>query len=258
MNQRLKSAAQAVCDVSEGLVLATVEIAAAPERVFRALSEAQDIVAWWGSDDTYRTTKHTADLRVGGKWRSEGQGKDGHSFFVEGEFLEIDAPRKLVLTWQAAWDGGNITTITYRLEAIDGGTRLTVRHAGFDGRADSCRGHTEGWERVLGWLSAFATGAPALAAFLCRLIPPRPSFAFDLTDDERAMMMRHGAYWREQLAAGRAVVFGPVADPAGPWGLGVVRAENLEAVKAFEAADPAILSGLGFRYEILPMLRAVH
>ncbi len=66
----------------------------APERVFRAITDAKEIPAWWGSDDMYRTTKHTADLRVGGKWRSEGKGKDGNEFAVEGEFVEIDPPRK--------------------------------------------------------------------------------------------------------------------------------------------------------------------
>ncbi len=257
MSGRLKSAARAVCDVTAGVVLADVEIAAPPERVFRALTDPKDIVAWWGSDSTYRTTQHTADPRVGGKWRSEGMSHDGHAFAVEGEFLEIDAPRKLVQTWRADWDGGNVTTLTYRLEPSDGGTRLVVRHDGFDGRADACRGHSEGWQGVLAWLAAFASSAPPLAAFMCRLIPPRPTFASDMNDEERAVMMKHGAYWREKLAAGRAIVFGPVADPNGAWGLGVVRAENLEAVKAFEANDPAIVSGRGFRYEVLPMLRAV-
>lgn len=257
MKSKLKSAARAVCDVTEGLILATVEIAATPERVFRAITDPKELPMWWGSDDTYRTTKHAADLRVGGKWRSEGKGQDGTEFHVEGEYVEIDPPRKLVQTWVAPWDGNHVTTITYRLEPIDGGTRVTLRHHGFAGRADSCRSHTEGWERVLGWLTAFVKEEPALGAFMVKLIPPRPTFVADMTDAERATMLQHQAYWREKLAEGRAVVFGPVADPSGGFGLGVVRAENLDAVKAFEASDPAILANAGFRYEIFPMLRAV-
>jgi hypothetical protein len=69
--------------------------------------------------------------------------------------------------------------------------------------------------------------------------------------------MEHAAYWTGQLQAGRAIVFGPVGDPKGAWGLGVVRAPDLDAVRAFEADDPAVRSGRGLRYEILPMLRAV-
>jgi uncharacterized protein YndB with AHSA1/START domain len=254
------TAARAIADVTSGTILASVEIAAPPERVFRALT-SDDITRWWGSDDLYRTTKFTADLRVGGKWRSDGQGADGSPFHVEGEYVTIDPPHLLVHTWKPAWEEGAPTTITYRLEATSIGTRLTLRHEGFIGRAESCNGHASGWERVLGWLDGFfaaAAAAPAGAHFLVRLIAPRPSFAFDMSPEEKAMMGAHGTYWREQLAAGRAIVFGPVNDPAGPWGLGVIRAADEAEVRRFEAADPAVSSGRGFRYEILPMLAAVY
>jgi uncharacterized protein YndB with AHSA1/START domain len=148
-----RGAPRAVADVTEGLILASVEIAAPPERVFRALA-SEELTRWWGSADTYRVTKWTGELRVGGAWRSDGVGADGKPFSVAGEFLEIDPPRKLVQTWRADWDAGLPTTITYRLEPITRGTRLTVRHEGFAGRPESCQGHTEGWERVLDWLAA--------------------------------------------------------------------------------------------------------
>jgi uncharacterized protein YndB with AHSA1/START domain len=148
-----EGAPRAVADVSEGLILARVEIGVPPERVFRALA-SEELTRWWGSADTYRVTRWTGDLRVGGAWRSEGVGADGKPFSVTGEFLEIDPPRKLVQTWRADWDGGATTTITYRLEPIAKGTRLTLRHEGFGGRPESCDGHSQGWERVLGWLAA--------------------------------------------------------------------------------------------------------
>jgi uncharacterized protein YndB with AHSA1/START domain len=258
-----RSAARSVADVKEGTILATVEIAATPERVFRALTASDEVVRWWGSDETYRTTGWTSDLRVGGAWRAEGRGADGTAFTVGGEFLEIDPPHKLVQTWRPDWDGGNTTTITYRLEATAKGTRVTVRHEGFAGRAESCAGHAEGWERVLGWLEGYAgaeSSAPRgaeLRYFVCRLLPPRPTFAMDMTAEERAMMQEHVGYWTGHLKNGTAIVFGPVADPKGPWGLGVVRAADETAVRALEAGDPAIKSGKGFRYEVLPMLQAV-
>jgi uncharacterized protein YndB with AHSA1/START domain len=249
-------AARAVADVTAGAILATVDIAAPPERVFRAIS-TDEIVQWWGSDDEYRTTAYTADLRVGGRWRSEGMGKQG-PFAVEGEFVEIDPPRRLVQTWRAPWDGGNTTTITYRLDPLDGGTgtRLVLRHEGFADRAASCDGHAQGWTRVLGWLERHITPRPPRFFFI-RLIVPRPTFMQDMSADERAVMGRHAAYWRGHLDAGTAIVFGPVADPKGAWGLGVVRAADEGAVRAFEAADPAVRE-LGSHYEVLPMARAVY
>jgi uncharacterized protein YndB with AHSA1/START domain len=142
---------RAVADLSAGLILATVEISAPPERVFRALA-SEEVLKWWGSADTYHTTKWTGELRVGGSWRTEGVSADGKPFVVGGEFVEVDPPRKLVQTWRADWDGGNATTVSYRLDAITGGTRVTLRHEGFAGRPEACQGHTDGWERVLGWL----------------------------------------------------------------------------------------------------------
>jgi uncharacterized protein YndB with AHSA1/START domain len=256
----VKSGVRAVADVDQGRILASVEIAAPADRVFRALA-SQEITEWWGSPELYRTTGWTGDLRPGGHWRADGVGADGHAFSVEGEFVEVDPPRKLVQTWRAAWDGGHETTITYRLEAIEGGTRLTLRHDGFAERADSCRGHAEGWERVLGWLTKYAgsreTAADDPRYFLCRLMPPRPTFMIDMNAEERDVMLRHAGYWRKMLDEGFAVVFGPVADPQGGWGLGVLRVPSEERLHELRDADPAILSNRGFRYETLPMLRAV-
>jgi uncharacterized protein YndB with AHSA1/START domain/uncharacterized protein YciI len=212
-------------------------------------------VKWWGSDDQYRTTRWTGDVRAGGTWRCEGKGADGSDFSVEGNYLEIDPPRKLVQTWKAEWDGGNETTITYRLEPIDGGTRVTLHHSGFGDRAASCEGHADGWERVLGWLNGYLS--EKVGYYLCRLIPPRATFPADITPEEAKLMGEHAAHCRARLAEGHAVVFGPVADPTGAWGLGVVKANDLAEVEAFAAADPVVAAGRGFRYEITPMMSAI-
>jgi len=255
-----KRAARAIADVTGGTILASVEIAAAPERVFAALTAPEEIVRWWGSDQAYRTTRWVTDLRVNGKYRAEGVGADGAPFNVEGEYLEIDPPRKLVQTWKPDWDAGNVTTLTYSLEQIDGGTRVLVRHEGFGDRAESCRQHGEGWELVLGWLADHAaqpSAADTSKYFHCRLLPPRPSFALDMNAEERAIMQEHVVYWMGHMQAGNVVVFGPVGDPQGPWGLGVVRAADQAGIDAFTSGDPAVRSGRGFRYEVLPMINAV-
>lgn len=93
--------------------------------------------------------------------------------------------------------------------------------------------------------------------FVCRLLGPRPTFMFDMSAEERALMQAHAGYWMQQMAAGRVVVFGPVADPKGGWGLGVVRVPDEAAVRELEAGDPVIKANVGFSYEILPMLRAI-
>ena len=86
--------------------------------------------------------------------------------------------------------------------------------------------------------------APAKKHFVVRLIPPRPTFAADMTEEERAIMAAHGAYWRGLMNRGIALLFGPVLDPAGVWGLGILEAKDSDAARGLAADDPAIKSGL--------------
>jgi uncharacterized protein YndB with AHSA1/START domain len=151
---RLRSSARAVADLGAGTVLATVDIESSAERVFRALSDPKELAQWWGSPETYRAHRWDADFRVGGKWRVEGKSADGQPYSVSGEFLEIVPPKRLVQTWSYDWDGGKNkppTRLTYLLDDIPGGTRVTVRHEGFS-NPESCGSHSSGWERVLQWL----------------------------------------------------------------------------------------------------------
>jgi uncharacterized protein YciI len=39
------------------------------------------------------------------------------------------------------------------------------------------------------------------------------------------------------------VVFGPVLDGTGCWGLGVVEADDEEQLRAFASSDPAVITG---------------
>ena len=251
-------AARAVADLGQGTIIATIEVAASPERVFRSLTAPEEILRWWGAEGVYRATEWTTDLRIGGEWRAGGKSADGRPFSVGGTILEIDPPRRLVQTWKADWDGANETKVTYSLDPISGGTRVTVRHEGFAGRAESCAGHTQGWERVLGWLSAYLSPRQAPAKyFLCRLVPPRPTFAADMNREEADAMKRHASYWRELVAKEKAIVFGPVADPKGVWGVGIVAVEDEGEVNDLQAQDPAIRAKIGLRYETHPMMNAV-
>ena len=80
--------------------------------------------------------------------------------------------------------------------------------------------------------------------YVLRLLPPRPTFATDMTDSEREMMGRHAAHWQSYVESGRMVVFGPVLEGGGGWGLGVVEADDDEEIRTHAAADPAVQQGL--------------
>ncbi|RWD89411.1 YciI family protein [Mesorhizobium sp.] len=99
--------------------------------------------------------------------------------------------------------------------------------------------------------------AKAPMIFHCRMIPPRPDFAFTMTEEERSLMNAHADYLRGQLRAGTMMLAGPVADPAGPWGLLILRVGSEAEARAVTDGDPVVRSGRGFRYEILPMMSAI-
>ncbi len=79
--------------------------------------------------------------------------------------------------------------------------------------------------------------------FVLRLVAPRPTFALDMSDEEREVMGRHAAYWEPVVESGRMVVFGPVLDGSGSWGLGVVEADDEDELRAFAADDPVVTTG---------------
>jgi len=75
--------------------------------------------------------------------------------------------------------------------------------------------------------------------FFVKLIPPRPTFNLDITAEEAAIMQSHSAYWAGLAKQGSVLVYGPVLDPDGVYGMGVVSAESAEEAQRLMAGDPA-------------------
>ena len=97
-----------------------------------------------------------------------------------------------------------------------------------------------------------------MTLYLYRLIPPRPTtFVSDMTPTEATIMHAHVRYWQEQAAKRKVLVFGPVADPEGLFGIAVLAAEVGEDIGRLCKADPAIASAAGFTYKLHLMPQAV-
>jgi len=160
--------ATATITPGQDTVLTEIFIAAPPERVFEAITDPSQLAKWWGASGLYRLTETATDIRPGGKWFSVGVGSDGTPFRVEGEYLEVEPPRRLVHTWTASYMGTLKTTVYWDLQPqpVPGlhpsgprkagiGTLVKLRHEGFAGAPQAAIGHGEGWKRVMGWLVAY-------------------------------------------------------------------------------------------------------
>lgn len=86
--------------------------------------------------------------------------------------------------------------------------------------------------------------------FVLHLLPSRPDFAQTMSDEERAIMMQHVAYWTEIMNRGKVLAFGPVLDPKAVYGLGIVAVDSEQEIAEFIANDPASKIN---RYEYFPM-----
>lgn len=145
----------ATANVADGSLIATVEVGASPARVFRALASAE-ICQWWVRPGVFDTREWTGDVRAGGRWRTSGMGR-GNPYALEGAFLEVDAPRRIVHTWQFVGALGAPSTVSYEIEPIAGGTRVTLRHSGLavpEVCTNTCLGWETSFERLVDVLAA--------------------------------------------------------------------------------------------------------
>lgn len=122
----------------------TQRIEASPEIVFAYLTESERFVRWMGA-------KAELDPRPGGRYRIDVDGEH----IAEGEYREVDPPRRLVMSW--GWDGHPVvppgsTTVEITLTPDGAGTLLRLRHLGLPDDHEREQ-HTTGWTLYVGRLS---------------------------------------------------------------------------------------------------------
>jgi uncharacterized protein YndB with AHSA1/START domain len=148
-----------------------VYIRATPERIWDAITKPEWVAKYgYGGSVEY-------DMRPGGEFKSytsaEMREHGAPDVAIDGEVIEADPPRKLVLSWRMVMDEGlaaeGFTRVTYEIEEREGGVaKLTLVHEleGAPRLAALLRGDWEsegaggGWSWVLSDLkSLLETGA---------------------------------------------------------------------------------------------------
>ena len=135
-------------------IISEIDIAAPPERVFKALADPEEVRRRAPILNVYEM-----DARVGGSWRLEmHQRFHGVEVVVHGgEILEYDPPRLLVYTWTANFhkDPKHKSIVRWELTPTKSGTHVKVTHSGLASEPDAAKAYSGGWPGVLDELKTY-------------------------------------------------------------------------------------------------------
>ena len=108
----------------------TVTFPAAPERVYDALTKAEQF------DQVFRLGEAAKTMKLG-QATTEISPDVGGAFtlfggYIVGRHLHLERPTHIVQAWrEVIWAPGAFSLVSFRLAAQDGGTLVTFDHAGF-------------------------------------------------------------------------------------------------------------------------------
>jgi uncharacterized protein YndB with AHSA1/START domain len=180
-------------------VAAEVDIAAPPERVFKALTDPAE-ARQWGNAPGFELKIWEMEARRGGKWRflcKETSGKANkynvEEFDHHGEILEIDPPRLLVYTWITNFhdDTARKTVVRWELTPTATGTHLKVTHSVLAQEPKAREDYAGGWPGLLQAIKNHAekqsnSVVPDQDAIVCQtLIAAPPDRVFQALVDPR-------------------------------------------------------------------------
>jgi uncharacterized protein YndB with AHSA1/START domain len=127
-------------------------IRARPAVVFQALTSAEGIAHWWGPDGG-PVLLAESDARVGGFFRVRFRLLDGTEHESTGQYLELVAGRRVVMSFQWTVGGdpderGEVSRVVIELAPADAGTELTFTHERLKTEATRSS-HERGWAGAL-------------------------------------------------------------------------------------------------------------
>jgi uncharacterized protein YndB with AHSA1/START domain len=134
-----------------------IYIASTPEKVFKALTDAELTAQYWFGYSLQ------SDWKVGSHFTAT---KDGGAPADHGVILENDPPRRLAYTWAPqykAFAGERPSRVTFDLVAFEGQVQLTIVHDDFDEGSKAFESISGGWPKVLSSLKSFLETGKGLA-----------------------------------------------------------------------------------------------
>jgi uncharacterized protein YndB with AHSA1/START domain len=133
------------------------KINAPAAKVWAAITQPELMMQWWGPD-AGPTLRAEADVRPGGRFSVAFRLLNGEEHNPTGVYQEVIPEKKLVFTWDLPGTLERESLVTFLLEPIDGGTRLTLLHEHLPDE-EARKSHEQGWNGLLDKLPVFLGGA---------------------------------------------------------------------------------------------------
>ncbi len=121
------------------------DLAASPEQVFDAWTDATSLGVWM-APDPLTVGVAQCDPRIGGRFRIVMVSESG-AIEHTGEYEDLVRPRLLVFTWRSPHLGPRTTRVRVELVAIPDGTRMVIEHTGLPDES-SATAHEGGWGSI--------------------------------------------------------------------------------------------------------------
>lgn len=128
-------------------------IKAPPAKVWAAITQPDLMMQWWGPD-AGPTLRVEVDVRPGGRFSVVFRLLNGEEHNPTGIYREVIPEKKLVFTWDSPGTRERESLVTFLLEPMDGGTRLTLLHEHLPDEA-ARQSHEQGWSGLLDKLPVF-------------------------------------------------------------------------------------------------------
>jgi uncharacterized protein YndB with AHSA1/START domain len=124
-------------------------LAVAPEHVFAAFVDAEQLRRWWGPAG-FTVSRLQFDAVQGTDYRIVMQPPEGDVFHIRGTFRVVEAPRRLVFTfiYEEPDPDDQETLVTLAFEPTDPGTRIILDQGLFKTVA-RLELHRDGWAETL-------------------------------------------------------------------------------------------------------------
>lgn len=134
---------------SEGYELSIQKtIPGSPEDVFDAWLDDEILGRWFGPSDEMNVKIKLLEPREGGKYHIAMSSPDGETYDLHGEYVRIDRPNQLVMTFYWISEPDQVMLATVNFTAVEEGTEINLLHEKMPSE-ESREAHNMGWNGTL-------------------------------------------------------------------------------------------------------------